>query len=255
MKYYAKLLSQYIDDSGMTLKEISNKLLENGLSVDSSYISKIKTGAKPPASESISRALAKVLNGNPEKLIFASYLDKAPDEVRETFEQLDCMVDETLKSIFLHSSSPQLAAIIDRLRRFEIDQLRPFCVFDQLNLNEIPSGSQTLMLDFLDIILKEELDHKGKLKLIPVIIEFLMNSQKDLYNIRNNHLLRSRPSKSEEDQSDLDYQNELIETAKNLNLSILFLDGEREIVSRAEGRYLKKCLESLRSYKKEEFGE
>jgi hypothetical protein len=254
MKYYAKLLSQYIDDSDMTLKEISNKLLENGLSVDSSYISKIKTGAKPPASESISRALAKVLNGNPDKLVFASYLDKAPDEVRETFEQLDGMVDETLRSIFLYSSIPQLAAIIDRLRGFEIDQLRPFCVFDQLNLNEIPNDSRTLMLDFLDIILKEELDHKGKLKLIPVIIEFLMNSQKELYNFRNNSI-RSHPSKSENDQIDLDYQNELLEAAKNLNLSILFLDGKREIVSRAEGRYLKQCLESLRTYKKEEFGE
>lgn len=248
MKYYANLLSQHIDDSGMTLKEISNKLSENGLSVDSSYISKIKTGAKPPASENISRALAEVLNCNSEKLVFAGYLDKAPDEIRETFEQLDYIVDDTLKSIFLHSSSPQLAAIIDKLRRFKVDDFRPFCIFDQLNLNEIPFASQTLMFDFLKIILKEELDHKGKLKLIPVIIEFLISSQKELYNYRNQYHLDSSPYESEKDQIDL------LEAAKNQNLSVLFLNGEREIVSSAEGRYLKECLESLRNYKSEEFG-
>ncbi|MNO67818.1 hypothetical protein D3C76_586320 [compost metagenome] len=248
MKYYAKLLSKHIDDSEMTLKEISNKLLDHGLSVDSSYISKIKTGAKPPASDNITRALAKVLNCNSEKLVFAGYLDKAPDEIRETFEHLDFIVDETLKNLILHSSAPQLAAMIDMLRVFEIDDFRPFCVFDQLRLNEIPSGSQTIVLSFLENILKEELDQKGKLKLIPVIIEYLMNSQKDLYHYKNNYLLNSNPNEANREQLDL------IETARNHNLSVLFLNGEREIISSAEGRYLKKCLESLRSYKAEELG-
>lgn len=249
MKYYANLLSKHIDDSGLTLKEISKKLSDQGLSVDSSYISRLKTGVKPPASENITRALAKVLNCNPEKLVFAGYLDKAPDDIRETFEQLDIIVDDTLKNLIQHSSDPQLAAMIDKLREFQIeDDFRPFCVFDQLKLNEIPSGSQNIALNFIEIILKEELDQKGKLKLIPVIIEYLMNSQKDLYKYKDNHLTST--TTDEKDRKQLD----LIETATNHNLSVLFLNGEQEIVSSAEARYLKSCLESLRSYKEEEFG-
>ncbi|WP_341282088.1 hypothetical protein [Paenibacillus sp. FSL H8-0537] len=254
MSYYAKLLSQYIDTSGKTLKEISQKLLdENKLSVDSSYISKIKTGAKPPASEIISRALADVLDGNPDKLVFAGYLDKAPDDVRETFAQLDNMVDETLKSIILHSSVPQLAAIIDNLREFEVNHFRPFCILDQIKLNEIPSGAQSVINDFLDTILREELNHRDKLKLIPLLIEFLMNSQKELYIYKEKYFLQSISSSTEKERHDLKYQNELLEAANNLNLSVLYLDGEREIVSSAEGRYLKRCLDSLRNYKNEEF--
>ncbi|ELK39077.1 helix-turn-helix domain-containing protein [Brevibacillus agri] len=86
---YAELLSQYIKASGLTLGEIVMKLNFKGISIDRSYISKLKNGSKPPASEEVTRALAEVTGGDPEPLIIAAYKEKAPPEVREMLLQTE----------------------------------------------------------------------------------------------------------------------------------------------------------------------
>ncbi|MBW7474327.1 hypothetical protein K0T92_06190 [Paenibacillus oenotherae] len=244
MSYYAKLLSSYIKTSGKTLKEISKELYEEkNLSIDSSYISKIKTGKKPPASEDVNRALAEVLYGNPNKLVFAGYIEKAPNDVQETFSEIDQMVDQILQSLVFNSTSPQLAVIIDHLRQFKIDGFRPFCIFDQINLSEIGMGSRSVLIDTIEIVLKEEFSQRDKLKVIPYILKFFRKLHEESISYGNQNLEKDR-----NEVDDLEYQNELLETAKKLNLSVLFLNGEREIVTSTEGEYLKTCLEALRTY-------
>ncbi|WP_438494981.1 hypothetical protein [Paenibacillus sp. IHBB 3054] len=81
MKYH-ELLTKYIDESGLSLGEIVIRAKHIGVEITKSYISKLKNGNKPPASEDITRALAKVTKGDAEALLMARYVDKAPSEIR-----------------------------------------------------------------------------------------------------------------------------------------------------------------------------
>lgn len=81
MKYH-ELLNKYIEESGLSLGEIVIRAKHIGVEITKSYISKLKNGIKPPASEEITRALAKVTKGDEEALIMARYVDKAPSEIR-----------------------------------------------------------------------------------------------------------------------------------------------------------------------------
>lgn len=79
---YSDLLSKYIEDSGLSLGEIAIRLSNKGIKIDRSYISKLKNGNKPPASEEITRALAEVTGGDTDALLLAGYIEKAPDEIK-----------------------------------------------------------------------------------------------------------------------------------------------------------------------------
>lgn len=83
---YADLLSKYIEESKLSLGELSLRLKNKGISADRSYISKLKNGAKPPASEEINKALAEVTGGDMEELITAAYLEKAPENIKKLLE-------------------------------------------------------------------------------------------------------------------------------------------------------------------------
>lgn len=84
---YADLLSRYIEESELSLGEIAIKLSSKGLSIDRSYISKLKNGNKPPASEEVTRALAEVTGGDVQALLIAGHIEKAPKEVKTAFEE------------------------------------------------------------------------------------------------------------------------------------------------------------------------
>ncbi|WPS85655.1 S24 family peptidase (plasmid) [Brevibacillus halotolerans] len=79
---YAKLLSSYIEKSGLSLSQISTLLKERDFSTDKGYISKLQNGKVPPAGEDLSRALAEVTGNDSEKLVMEGYVEKAPIEVR-----------------------------------------------------------------------------------------------------------------------------------------------------------------------------
>jgi len=87
MDYYSQLVDSYISKSGLSLAEIARRMNEDkGIKVDRSYISKLRNFPKYPATEEINRALAEVTNGDPEELILAAYLEKAPNGIKETLE-------------------------------------------------------------------------------------------------------------------------------------------------------------------------
>lgn len=94
---YAELLTQYIKKSGLTLGEIVMKLNFKGINIDRSYISKLKNGTKPPASEDVTRALAEVTDGDPEQLILAGYIEKAPKEVQKLLSEASS-IEETINN-------------------------------------------------------------------------------------------------------------------------------------------------------------
>ncbi|WP_058302423.1 LexA family protein [Gorillibacterium timonense] len=66
---YAAILDTYIKKSGKTLDQISQECADMDISVHPTYISKLRLGKRPAPSEDITRALAKVTGGDPEKLI------------------------------------------------------------------------------------------------------------------------------------------------------------------------------------------
>lgn len=80
---YKNVLSEMVEKSGLTLREIAEKCKEYHVKIDPSYISKLQTGKQSPASEDINIALAKVCAGDPEYLLFEAYMEKAPKVIKD----------------------------------------------------------------------------------------------------------------------------------------------------------------------------
>lgn len=94
---YPEILSSYIEKSGLSLGEISLRLKNYGVSADRSYISKLRNGVKPPASDDLNEALAKVLGQEPDDLLIAAYIDKAPPLVKSFLKNFDPEAIKQLK--------------------------------------------------------------------------------------------------------------------------------------------------------------
>ncbi len=97
---YKDLLSRYIANSRLTLSQIEQRMRNKGFSTNKAYISKLQNGKLPPAGEDITRALAEVTNGDPEPLIMAGYIEKAPEEVQKLLNGIE-NTNEFFKKIFL----------------------------------------------------------------------------------------------------------------------------------------------------------
>lgn len=83
---YTTLLNQIINESGMTLKEITQKCKEAGEDITSNYLSVLKTVEGKTASDKISHIIAKVCNAKYENiLIVQAYIDKAPKPIMDFF--------------------------------------------------------------------------------------------------------------------------------------------------------------------------
>lgn len=100
LNYYS-LLNRIIDESKLSLKEISLKCEENGVAVTPSYISKLRSGKQQPASEEVNRAIAKAceFEDEIEVLLFESYKEKAPSLIKDFLFELDTLFRETTRSL------------------------------------------------------------------------------------------------------------------------------------------------------------
>ena len=85
---YKECLSEMINNSGKTLRQISKECEEKGVAISYSYISKLKNGDKIPPNDEINVALAKACNGDIGELIYEAYLDGAPEMVKKVIEEL-----------------------------------------------------------------------------------------------------------------------------------------------------------------------
>lgn len=91
MKYH-QLLKQYIENSGLSHREISRRCKEKGTPISQAYISQLAKGDVPPASDEVNRMLAVVTGGDPDALIIAGYREKAPERIREMLDRADNVV-------------------------------------------------------------------------------------------------------------------------------------------------------------------
>ncbi|OMF17192.1 hypothetical protein BK131_04290 [Paenibacillus amylolyticus] len=99
---YAKLVDEYIKKSGLSLAAIAEKLhQEKGIKIDRSYISKLRNNPKYPATDEINRALAEVTGGDPEKLVMAAYIERAPNEVKTSLKKV-AVYENFLKYILVN---------------------------------------------------------------------------------------------------------------------------------------------------------
>lgn len=96
---YKDLLQHYIKKSSFSYREISRRCKEQGNPVSQAYISQLVSGDVPPASEEVSNILAVITGGDPEKLIWLGYIEKAPVQVQplikwylENFDSYAAMV-------------------------------------------------------------------------------------------------------------------------------------------------------------------
>lgn len=82
---YANVLTDAIATSRLTYQQVADKCKIHGTSITRFYISKLCTGAKPPASDEVNHALATVLapySGiSYEALAIAKYKEIIPSDV------------------------------------------------------------------------------------------------------------------------------------------------------------------------------
>jgi len=87
---YFEYLKSCIDKSGLTLQEIADQLKEHGFNISKGYISQLQNGkTERPATDELNRALAAVLSVDPEKLLMASMIEKAPEEIKSKMLRLE----------------------------------------------------------------------------------------------------------------------------------------------------------------------
>jgi transcriptional regulator with XRE-family HTH domain len=96
---YSETLAKIVENSGLTLKEISEKCKELGINVAPSYISKLQTNKQAPASDEVNIAIAKVCGGDIEKLLYEAYIEKAPEYIKELLKKVVGYLRETAISI------------------------------------------------------------------------------------------------------------------------------------------------------------
>ena len=72
----------------MSLSEITEKLNDLGIQSDKFYLSKLQNGKITPGEEDFNRAFATVTNNDPEPLVFSSYIERTPDDVKQIIMQI-----------------------------------------------------------------------------------------------------------------------------------------------------------------------
>lgn len=81
---YAQMLDAMITKSELSLRQIAKRCGEFNVSITPSYISQLKNGKLPPASEEVTLALAQVCGEKQiSHLIFQGYFEKAPQLMRD----------------------------------------------------------------------------------------------------------------------------------------------------------------------------
>lgn len=86
---YAELLKKYIKESRYTLDEISKLLSERNLSASREHLSRLQNAKVPPASDDINKAISEITGGDPQKLMWAAYVEKAPEEIKGLLSNIE----------------------------------------------------------------------------------------------------------------------------------------------------------------------
>ncbi len=107
---YAEMLTSIIEQSELSLRQISRRCAEFDLSITPSYISQLKNGKLPPPTPEVSMILAKACGSKEEsKLIFQGYLEKAPDVIKEYRLASSELHKVMLESLYKSQNDGQMA--------------------------------------------------------------------------------------------------------------------------------------------------
>lgn len=94
---YAKLLSDIISESGLSINEVAEKCAEYGEAITASYVSALKNNKKSPPSDKVSRALAKACGQSENLLVIQAYIENAPEEFDSIFDEMRNTIISVLK--------------------------------------------------------------------------------------------------------------------------------------------------------------
>lgn len=151
---YSELLGEYIERSGFTLGEIALKMNEFGIKIDRSYISMLKNNkTKNPASDEINRALAQVTGGDPEQLLYAAYVEKAPEEMKKHLERVgdvDLVLTRLLNQYTKHLFENNLLDLNDESEIMKSILSGAINDYDTLTLDEKMDVLEFLVMDAKD---------------------------------------------------------------------------------------------------------
>jgi SOS-response transcriptional repressor LexA len=160
---YAKLLNSLIEKSGMTAKEIAKQCTEQGQKITASYLSILRNAdSKRIPSDDISRALAKVLGVDENRLLLEAYLDNAPP-----------LLKTALKNIYYIATQAAASMLGSEITESQHDNLRK--IIDELPLSDIVIElAKNKHLNFYDnfLITKEKVDNTTYNMQIQLDLEF-----------------------------------------------------------------------------------
>ncbi len=118
---YAEMLDEIINESELSLRQISKLCTQFDISITPSYISQLKNGKLPPPSPEVSLALAKVCNSkNQSQLVFQGYMEKAPDVIKEYMLASSQLNRIMLESLCKNENEPMSQESLEYLRNMDI---------------------------------------------------------------------------------------------------------------------------------------
>ncbi|MGG1639915.1 S24 family peptidase [Paenibacillus sp. NRS-1782] len=160
---YSELLSQYIEQSGLTIADLAKKMNERGVKIERSYISMLKNNkTKNPASEEINIALAEVTGGDKDKLLMAAFLDKAPEKLKNTFNNIES-INSYLNHFLMNSN-----LVLDYKTILE-----NIMVSESISKEEAEKMCNISPTEFVEMMSFEE-----KLEILKVFVEDSLNQKK-----------------------------------------------------------------------------
>lgn len=118
---YAKMLSNMIEKSRLSLRQITKRCADLGLTITPSYISQLKNGKLPPPTPEVSMILAKACDSKEQsRLIFQGYLEKAPDVIKEYMFASSQLNKIMLESLYKSQETPVSEEAIAYLKELDI---------------------------------------------------------------------------------------------------------------------------------------
>jgi hypothetical protein len=229
---YSVLLNKYIKESGQSLTVISQQLQHKGISVDRSYLSKLKTGAKPPASQELSKAIAEVTGGDPEALVFAGYFEKAPEELKSTITELNNEVYDTLDYIMTYATPSQMLELLVKIKRENIENLYVQGILNNLeSLYDDESYDVEFDLSILSVYAKETFNLRDNLKMLVTVK--LFNEHMRLSSSENQYPAHIDDSSNEH-------------SVPRVTTNFASFVNKKEILSDDEAEFLQDCLIAYR---------
>lgn len=160
---YFQRVDYIVKKSGLTLNEIVDKCKQNGVSIDPSYISKLRSGKQPaPASDEINIALSNACGVDPDDLLFDAYIEKAPELIKTLISNFLKYIRYFIKDTIKREIPKDLLPIYEK----QLDDLSDRDITKQIiseNISEIFSYREDNTF-----IIPDESDNKLNIVLNPI---------------------------------------------------------------------------------------